>query len=117
MKYRSLRSRRIFKIVYSKGNFLKGRLLGIAYSNLQATISEKTDMLVPSVAFAVSKKISASAVERNLWKRRMREALRQISDAISREIAIVIQARKAGAAPGVSELKVEIETLFKKISD
>lgn len=62
----------------------------------------------------VSRKTAAKAVERNLWKRRIREAFRKMQSALLPETAVLIQAQKGGKVPVLREISEELGELLRK---
>ena len=112
MQYKSLRSRRVFRWIYSKGSSLKGKLVTLRYCD-GAGLSELS-MTGVQMAIAVSKKVSTRAVDRNLWKRRIREAFRHLQNRIKPSVSIMIQSKPTVEPPSYRELLSDLSAGLQK---
>ena len=118
MSYRLLprqriRSRRIFQIIFKRGTLAKGELLNL-WSCDDCAVSDKKSQ-EPKFAVMVSRKVSRRAVERNLWKRRIREVFRHRQSEIKKGIAILIQAKKQkDSVPSYQIIETEMSRLLAK---
>src|SRR3990170_1315634 len=99
-RHQRLRSRKEFAAVYGTGRSISNRYLA-------ARVLPNTSSQV-RFGFSVSKRIG-NAVKRNLVKRRLREAARQLP--VNGGWDIVVIARAASATSGFSDLQAAISDL------
>ena len=75
----------------------------------------ETQELRPRIGIIVSKKTNKSAVARNLWKRRIREAFRKNQSVIKPGVSVLVQSRKREcSAPAYKEIELDIMELLTK---
>ena len=68
-----------------------------------------TDARAPKFAVVVSKKVSASAVRRNILKRRLFSILRDVSTRVQQNLTIIIFVKKEAVGAPFHALKAAIE--------
>ncbi len=68
----------------------------------------------PKVGIIVSRKTDRRATRRNLWKRRIREAFRELQVKVKENAEILIKSRECNMIPSYQEIKRELETLLRK---
>lgn len=62
----------------------------------------------------VSTKVSRLATQRNIWKRRIREAFRTMQENIRQGTTLMIRARTHKSVPSVVEIQNEIRTILQQ---
>ena len=107
---RSLRKPSDFQVVFKTGMFVKGSLLNLWICENEGWSGEAA----PRLGIIINKKTSPRATQRNLWKRRIREAFRHLRHRIKDRVAVVIQSRKQNAVPSYREIEIEVEKLLAK---
>jgi ribonuclease P protein component len=106
-----LRKRHLFRLIYNKGNFVKGSCLSLwSYERSELGTNQKG----PVLGVVVSRKTSAKAVERNRWKRRIREAFRLNQSLIKPSLIILVQSRRRDPIPSYKTIESEMKELLEK---
>jgi ribonuclease P protein component len=108
-----IRGQDAFKNLVEKGRFSKGRFFYL-WAGEASLLVRKTSGK-PMLGVVVNKKTQASAVKRNLIKRRVREVFRSLQDSIHPETAVLIKAKETSTMPGLMEIREDLATLFKKV--
>ena len=102
-----IRSPKALQTLFKKGRFAKGRFLLIWVC--------EDPLVKPQMGVIVSRKTDLSAVKRNLWKRRIREAFRRNQAKIKNNTAVLIQAAKnPEKIPTYQEIQTELFELLAK---
>lgn len=109
-KANRIRKRDEFKTLFQKASVVKGKHFSLRlWLNDQAAGSQK-----PKIAISISRQISKLATQRNLWRRRVREAFRNKQQEIKPNAWIWIRATFEGKAPAYQEIEEEVLSLIKK---
>ena len=110
----SIKKRRIFELLFKKGKTKKGRLLDLwVYEGPEILAEYKTG---PLFAIMISRKALAGAVQRNLLRRRIREAFKPLQFRIKPGIAILIRAKYGQSGiPSYEVVDTELRSLLGKI--
>jgi ribonuclease P protein component len=103
-----LKNRSDFREVLSEGQYLKGRLLNIKF----VLGSDKN--LPALVGFAVSKKFSKRATDRNLIKRRLRHIVREFLGQILAGSKIIILVSRPQTDVSFRDLRDDLKDLLIK---
>ena len=103
-------SRKDFQYAYHHGHCLRGEWVSLRVAPKARPLKGHG----PQIGIVVSRRVSKSAVVRNLWKRRIREILREQQQQLRPENIHVIQARAQKGQPSYGALKKELLTLFEK---
>jgi len=104
-----IRAQKDFRLIFKKGKMFKGAFLQIWYYNSGLESSG-----LPKLGVVISRKVSARATQRNLWKRRIREAFRRTREQLQEGSFVVVKARHQKKVPAYREIKVELENLLRK---
>ena len=108
-----IKKQRSFAAAIRLGRFYRGTLLNLwALRRQDACLAADAkrppdESAPPCIGIIVSRKVDLSAVKRNLWKRRIREAFRKNQEKTAPGWALVIQAKKQARLPGYSEIEKE----------
>lgn len=106
-----IRGRFSFQTVFNKGIFRRGEILNLwVFAETAGLGIRKTTK--PKLGVVVSRRVSSKAVERNLWKRKIREAFRQHQGRMTPGVAVVIQARSRKKVPEYAQIKTEMMNLL-----
>lgn len=100
-----------FQRIYSKGKFAKGAFLYVWAYHPSSAARETT---APQLGIIVSRKTDRRATRRNLWKRRIREAFRELQVKLKENTETLIKSRECDTVPSYQEIKQELQTLFLK---
>ncbi|OGG70009.1 ribonuclease P protein component [Candidatus Kaiserbacteria bacterium RIFCSPHIGHO2_12_FULL_53_13] len=105
-------SRSDFKLIEG-ANFRRehGALFSVSFGVLPSKNSSVT-----KAACVVSKKTAARATDRNLIKRRCREAARECLREVKLPLALIFYAKRAAHSASYAAVKEDIELLIKKVS-
>lgn len=96
-----------FKKVFEKGSLARGR-----WFNVRVLLDETP--LPPRLGLVISSKTAPRAVDRNRWKRRLREVFRMLPQAVKNGCWVVVQARPNPRVPEMQEAEQEfLELLFR----
>ncbi len=76
---------------------------------------DRNDLSIPRLGMVVSRKIG-SAVKRNHWKRRLREAFRLEKQRLPQDVDLVVLPRRTDAAP-VDELRRILVTTSRRLRE
>ena len=105
-KDQRVRARREFQEIFKNGKSLRGKWLVVRL--------EKNEGLEPAkIGLVISKRVQAKAVQRNVWKRRVREVFRRLAGEIKPGCRILVQARENARLPEAAEIKEEFEKQLK----
>mgnify|MGYP001562700372 CR=1 FL=1 len=103
-----IRKERDFQRIFSKGKFRKG----IFFHVWVCQSPEEKEIQKPRLGVIVSRETDPRAPKRNLWKRRIREAFRELQIKLKGNTEILIKSRRCDKIPSYQEMKQELETLF-----
>lgn len=106
-----VRTSREFQELFRLGKRVRGPWLTLWVHPFS---SQGTQSSLTKLGIVVSQKVSKNATERNLWKRRIREAFRKNQKSISQGFKIVVRPSQSGAAPAYEVLEKELLNLIKK---
>jgi ribonuclease P protein component len=105
-----VRKRGSFQQIFKRGKFAKGVLMHVwSYEEKGAQLAQ------PKIGIVVSRKVDLRATQRNLWKRRIREAFRRNQNKIAANLSLLIQARKQEKIPSFQAIEAEMLQLLAKI--
>lgn len=103
-----------FTFIFENGLFIKGPQLNLwSYRDRDKKFGGDG----PKIGVVVSRKVHTRATQRNLWKRRIREAFRRQQQSIHPETVMIFQARAAKnlkKTPSYQEIAEEMTALLKK---
>ncbi len=106
-----IRKKLVFDAIFKQGRRVTGTYLNLwTYDGPEIKKSSHR----PQIAIMVSRKVSLRANQRNLWKRRIREAFRRQQGEWKQGAAFLFQARPLKKVPLYSEIKEEVFKLIKK---
>lgn len=106
-----IRKKLVFDAIFKQGRRVTGTCLNLwTYEGPEI----KNGGHRPQIAIMVSRKVSLRANQRNLWKRRIREAFRKEQAAWKQDMAFLFQAKPLKTVPVYSEIKEEVFKLIKK---
>lgn len=101
----------MFQFLFKKGHFAKGKYLNLwAY---QGRVSP-SDPPSPQIGIMVSRKVNKSSVQRNRWRRRVREAFRKQQHLMKRNLHLIVSVRPGQAIPSFEALARELLELIQK---
>jgi len=102
-----IRGRRFFQLIFKKGRFTKGSFLNVWFYQVEKGGSRK-----PQIAMMVSRKAARRAVDRNLWRRRIRESFREEQERLKPGSAIIVQSRIFPTVPSYHAIRNEMKKVF-----
>jgi ribonuclease P protein component len=103
-----LRKRQDIEETFQQGRLFKGRLLRMRAVRM---VSEGA---VSKLGIVVSKRVNKLATQRNLWKRRIREAYRVMQQEKSGAFKILIHATPQAKTPPFEEIQKDLRRLFQE---
>lgn len=110
-KSQHIRKKREFQRLFEEGEFARGKILNLwVCESCEAETKQKR----PKLGVIVSLKAARKAVNRNLWKRRIREAFRKHQSDIKTGRAVLVQARRCPKIPPYEEIRTELKRLLWK---
>ncbi len=112
LKIQSIRLNDDFRAVFKAGKRIKGSFLNLWILNSPQALSETP----PKLGIIVSRKTSALATTRNLWKRRIREAFRKNQQSLARGRMFLVQARHREQVPSFQMIESEIFKLLELLN-
>ena len=105
--------REFYKTLLKKGRFIRGPLLRLwVYDDRQILTRRSKGKIATGII--VSRKTSALATKRNLWRRRIRENMQRLQQETKWDVAFVIQAGQQSRVPSSKEIQAELKQLFTK---
>lgn len=103
-----LKSRSDFRQILSEGQYIKGKLLSIKF------VVKPGSSLPSLVGFAVSKKFSKLATDRNLIKRRLKSIIKQFLGQIVRGSKLIIIVSRPQTDVSFADLRDDLRELLIK---
>jgi ribonuclease P protein component len=100
---------RDYQRVYQKGSFFSARLANINLIPNRSTMTR--------LGIVVTKKVAAKATERNLIKRRFREAARTLYDLLPAGYDIVVTIKGGSQKADFAEIEKELKEAFTKVGN
>ena len=107
-----IRGRRDFQAVFKHGFLAKGKVLRLWCYERQGYSAKPQQ---PQIGIVVSRKTSALSTDRNLWKRRIREAFRRIQNQIKMNTKIVVRSAHQKRVPSYENIHSELKLLLSKV--
>lgn len=103
-----------FRKLFRTGRKANGKLFTVWFTEMPLYKSRSVRNNEPALAVSIKKNYCASAVKRNLWKRRIKEAMRKLPMERFGGWSFLINVR-ARAVADFDEIKQDLENLFRSI--
>ncbi len=107
-----IRKQYFFQAITRKGRLVKGEWLRVWVYD-RAKLSEQP-LARPQFGIIVSRKTAARATDRNLWKRRIREAFRKHQHEVRLEKVVLIQSGLKSVIPSYAAVESDLMRLLQE---
>jgi ribonuclease P protein component len=108
-----IRRQTAFKQIVEKGRFFRGEFFYL-WAGCRADIGQTIPKAKPMIGIVVSRKTEPRAVDRNIWKRQVREIFREKQAMLFPESVYLVKARTVPKRPSYAAAEQDLVRLFKK---
>lgn len=106
-----VRKRLVFQFLFEKGAFAKGKYLNLWAYQGKVVPSETPE---PKIGIMVSRKVHKNAVQRNRWRRVVKETFRKQQHLLGEHLHLAVSVRPGQKMPGFQVLAEELLGLIQK---
>jgi len=109
-----IRKQTAFKNLVAQGIFARGVFFYL-WMGRQENLGQKAAKKRPMLGVVVGRTVHASAVRRNILKRRIREIFRDKQGFLKEDAALLIKMRQVPKQPAFAEMEAELVKLLKQV--